>query len=108
MYGDLSLPQKPVFQYIPPIYLTLLYAPVASHFCYNAVAPGIIDTPMTDRAIGSAPNGAELKKIKGTVHPLGRLGLPLEVARTVLFLASEEASFITGAIMPVDGGYLAG
>jgi NAD(P)-dependent dehydrogenase (short-subunit alcohol dehydrogenase family) len=74
----------------------------------NAVAPGIIDTPMTDRAIGTVPNVAELKKIKGTLHPLGRLGLPLEVARTVLFLASEEASFITGAIMPVDGGYLAG
>lgn len=74
----------------------------------NAVAPGIIDTPMTDRAIGTAPNSEELKKIKGAVHPLGRLGLPLEVARTVLFLASEEASFITGAIMPVDGGYLAG
>lgn len=74
----------------------------------NAVAPGIIDTPMTDRAIGPVPNIAELKKIKGIVHPLGRLGLPLEVARMVLFLASQEASFITGATMPVDGGYLAG
>jgi NAD(P)-dependent dehydrogenase (short-subunit alcohol dehydrogenase family) len=74
----------------------------------NAVAPGIIDTPMTDRSIGVVSNVTELKKIKGTVHPLGRLGLPLEVAQTVLFLASEEASFITGAIVPVDGGYLAG
>lgn len=74
----------------------------------NAVAPGIIDTPMTDRAIGAVLNVAELKKIKGKIHPLGRLGLPLEVARTVLFLASDEASFITGAIVPVDGGYLAG
>ncbi|MFT4059526.1 MAG: glucose 1-dehydrogenase [Legionella sp.] len=82
------------------------YAPYSIRV--NAVAPGIIDTPMTDRAIGTVPNAAELKKIKGTIHPLGRLGLPLEVARTVLFLASEEASFITGAIVPVDGGYLAG
>lgn len=82
------------------------YAPYSIRV--NAVAPGIIDTPMTDRAIGMVPNIAELKKIKGTAHPLGRLGLPLEVARTVLFLASAEASFITGAIMPVDGGYLAG
>lgn len=40
--------------------------------------------------------------------PLGRLGQPLEVARTVLFLASDEASFITGATLAVDGGYLAG
>lgn len=86
--------------------MAIEYAPYSIRI--NAVAPGIIDTPMTDRAIGTVPNVAELKKIKGTVHPLGRLGLPLEVARTVLFLASEEASFITGAIMPVDGGYLAG
>jgi NAD(P)-dependent dehydrogenase (short-subunit alcohol dehydrogenase family) len=82
------------------------YAPYSIRV--NAVAPGIIDTPMTDRSIGTASNVAELKKIKGTVHPLARLGLPFEVARTVLFLASEEASFITGAIIPVDGGYLAG
>lgn len=74
----------------------------------NAVAPGIIDTPMTDRAIGAVSNVTELKKIKGKIHPLGRLGLPSEIARTVLFLASDEASFITGAILPVDGGYLAG
>lgn len=86
--------------------MAIEYAPYAIRV--NAVAPGIIDTPMTDRAIGIVPNVAELKKIKGAVHPLGRLGLPLEVAKTVLFLASEEASFITGAIMPVDGGYLAG
>ncbi|WP_131795564.1 SDR family NAD(P)-dependent oxidoreductase [Fluoribacter gormanii] len=74
----------------------------------NAVAPGIIDTPMTDRAIGAVSNVTELKKIKGKIHPLGRLGLSSEIARTVLFLASDEASFITGAILPVDGGYLAG
>lgn len=74
----------------------------------NAVAPGIIDTPMTDRALGTASDLKELKKIKGKTHPLGRLGLPYEVARTVLFLASDDASFITGTILPIDGGYLAG
>jgi NAD(P)-dependent dehydrogenase (short-subunit alcohol dehydrogenase family) len=41
------------------------------------------------------------------MHPLGRLGEPSEVASTILFLASDEASFITGAVLPVDGGYLA-
>jgi dihydroanticapsin dehydrogenase len=86
--------------------MAIEYAPYSIRV--NAVAPGIIDTPMTDRAIGTVPNSAELKKIKGAVHPLGRLGLPLEVAQTVLFLASEAASFITGAIVPIDGGYLAG
>jgi NAD(P)-dependent dehydrogenase (short-subunit alcohol dehydrogenase family) len=41
------------------------------------------------------------------MHPMGRLGEPEEVARAILFLASDDASFITGAILPVDGGYLA-
>ncbi|MGB8383950.1 MAG: SDR family oxidoreductase, partial [Dermatophilaceae bacterium] len=40
-------------------------------------------------------------------HPMGRLGEPAEVANAILFLASDEASFITGAILPVDGGFLA-
>ena len=40
-------------------------------------------------------------------HPVGRLGEPGEVAKAILFLASDEASFITGAILPVDGGFLA-
>ena len=40
-------------------------------------------------------------------HPVGRLGEPSEVASAILFLASDEASFVTGAILPVDGGYLA-
>ena len=41
------------------------------------------------------------------MHPMGRLGEPEEVAQAIAFLASDEASFITGAILPVDGGYLA-
>jgi NAD(P)-dependent dehydrogenase (short-subunit alcohol dehydrogenase family) len=41
------------------------------------------------------------------MHPMGRLGEPAEVARAIAFLASEEASFITGAVLPVDGGFLA-
>ncbi len=41
------------------------------------------------------------------MHPIGRLGEPEEVAQAIAFLASEQASFITGAILPVDGGYLA-
>jgi NAD(P)-dependent dehydrogenase (short-subunit alcohol dehydrogenase family) len=40
-------------------------------------------------------------------HPMGRLGEPSEVAKAILFLVSDEASFITGAILPVDGGFLA-
>jgi NAD(P)-dependent dehydrogenase (short-subunit alcohol dehydrogenase family) len=41
------------------------------------------------------------------MHPMGRLGEPVEVAHAIAFLASDQASFITGAVLPVDGGYLA-
>jgi len=68
----------------------------------NAVAPGPIDTERT---------GANLKELDRTVEyspskmtPLGRLGLPVEVANAVLFLASDEASYITGHTLPVTGG----
>ena len=67
----------------------------------NAVAPGTILT----EAVAELPD--EYKEPMLEAHPVGRLGQPSEVANAILFLASEEASFITGAILPVDGGYLA-
>ena len=67
----------------------------------NAVAPGIILT----EAVAELPD--EYKEPMLEVHPIGRLGEPSEVANAILFLSSDEASFITGAILPVDGGYLA-
>ena len=53
------------------------------------------------------PGGAEYLDGVRAMHPMGRLGDPAEVARAIAFLASEEASFITGAVLPVDGGFLA-
>jgi NAD(P)-dependent dehydrogenase (short-subunit alcohol dehydrogenase family) len=52
------------------------------------------------------PGGPEYLKAVKAAHPMGR-GEPSEVAKAILFLASDEASFITGAILPVDGGFLA-
>jgi NAD(P)-dependent dehydrogenase (short-subunit alcohol dehydrogenase family) len=72
----------------------------------NAVAPGTIRTERV-RALRDEPGGAEYLESIERMHPLGRLGEPDEVARAILFLASDEASFITGTILPVDGGYLA-
>ncbi len=70
----------------------------------NAVAPGPIDTAMTDRTLVGAPiTKAQLAERV----PAGRIGRPDEVARTVLWLASDDASFINGSIITIDGGIIA-
>jgi len=66
------------------------------------IAPGPIDTPMLRSATGDQWPPAIVK-----VTPLGRVGEPEEVARATLWLCSDEASYITGATLPVDGGFLA-
>jgi NAD(P)-dependent dehydrogenase (short-subunit alcohol dehydrogenase family) len=72
----------------------------------NAVAPGTIRTERV-RQLPDEPGGVEYLEAIERMHPMGRIGEPIEVARAILFLASDDASFITGAILPVDGGYLA-
>ncbi|MFJ3924109.1 SDR family NAD(P)-dependent oxidoreductase [Streptomyces sp. NPDC090022] len=72
----------------------------------NAVAPGTIRTERV-RALRDEPGGPEYLAEITDLHPMGRLGEPAEVARAIAFLASDAASFITGAVLPVDGGYLA-
>ena len=72
----------------------------------NAVAPGTIRTERVQR-LPEEPGGQEYIDEIERMHPMGRLGEPEEVAAAIVFLASDQASFITGAILPVDGGYLA-
>ncbi len=67
----------------------------------NAVGPGFIETPLLDAL------DAEMKKQLVALHPIGRLGKSEEVAELIYWLASENASFVTGSYYPVDGGYLA-
>jgi NAD(P)-dependent dehydrogenase (short-subunit alcohol dehydrogenase family) len=72
----------------------------------NAVAPGTIRTERVRKLIDE-PGGPEYLATIERMHPLGRFGEPTEVAAAIAFLASDEASFITGVVLPVDGGYLA-
>jgi NAD(P)-dependent dehydrogenase (short-subunit alcohol dehydrogenase family) len=76
----------------------------ASGVRVNAVAPGPTDTGMLDRFTGSAEHKAALT----SKVPLGRLGKPEEIARAIVFLSSDAASFVTGQIVTVDGGKTAG
>lgn len=73
----------------------------------NALVPGAIDTPMLRREAAGAPDPERQLERFGAIHPLNRLGRAEEVAEAALFLASDAASFVTGAALPVDGGLLA-
>jgi len=71
----------------------------------NAVCPGDIDTPMMDAGLAAKEvSSVEIRERLKQHIPIGRIGEPEDVADLVMFLASEAASFITGAIVPVDGG----
>ena len=71
----------------------------------NAVAPGEVDTPMFSSGRATPPTAAELQAVADEFVPMKRLAQPDEVARVVVFLASDAASYMTGAIVPVDAGY---
>lgn len=70
----------------------------------NAICPGVIRTPMVERFTASTPGAEEQLAM---TEPVGRMGTPEEVAAMALFLASDESSFVTGAALPVDGGFIA-
>ena len=70
----------------------------------NAICPGAIDTPRFRKHQGVYAEGDETARLITRAIPLGRLGAPEEIAKTALFLASDDASYISGASIPVDGG----
>jgi NAD(P)-dependent dehydrogenase (short-subunit alcohol dehydrogenase family) len=72
----------------------------------NCLCPGLIETPMTAGVF--APGMEKVRDRFVEAHQLGRAGRPEEVAAAALFLASDDASFVTGHALAVDGGFLAG
>jgi NAD(P)-dependent dehydrogenase (short-subunit alcohol dehydrogenase family) len=70
----------------------------------NAVCPAVIDTPMAERAFGDP----EVNKRVLALHPLGRFGRPAEIGEAVLWMCSDRSSFMTGQLIVLDGGMLAG
>ena len=75
------------------------------HIRVNAVSPGSIDTPGLSDLLASSETGQQRMKMISNAVPLGRLGTPDEIAKAVVFLASDDSSYITGTELFVDGGF---
>jgi NAD(P)-dependent dehydrogenase (short-subunit alcohol dehydrogenase family) len=84
----------------------ITYAP--EQIRVNAIHPGYIWTPMVENHLRATSDDLEAAKAAaGSVHPLGHMGEPDDIAWAVVYLASDEAKFVTGAEMVIDGGYTA-
>ena len=75
------------------------------HIRVNAVSPGSTDTPGLNELLASTETGLERIKMLSNTVPLGRLGKPEEIAKAVVFLASDDSSYISGTELFVDGGF---
>lgn len=73
----------------------------------NAVCPGEVNTPMLAYGRAQAPSAEDLQELAESTVPMKRLAEPVEIAKVVVFLASSDASYMTGALVPVDAGYTA-
>jgi len=70
----------------------------------NSIAPGTVETPMNIQVLERVPNPAELRRAWERMHPLGRIGQPIDIAWGALYLASDESSWVTGQCLSIDGG----
>jgi NAD(P)-dependent dehydrogenase (short-subunit alcohol dehydrogenase family) len=74
----------------------------------NCVSPGFVRTPMLERFLADQDDPAAVDSAVSARHPLGRLGKPLDIAEAFVYLLSNEARWVTGANLVVDGGLTAG
>lgn len=79
----------------------------AENIRVNAICPSFVETELTAKVISQAPHPDKVRQERIGVHPIGRLGKPEDIAGMAVYLASDESSWVTGAVFPVDGGYLA-
>jgi NAD(P)-dependent dehydrogenase (short-subunit alcohol dehydrogenase family) len=73
----------------------------------NAICPAFVETDLTAAVLRKAPDPEAMRRERISAHPIGRLGQPEDIAGMAVYLASDESSWVTGAVFPVDGGYLA-
>lgn len=83
----------------------LIYA--ADKIRVNSIHPGFIWTPMVEKHLGAMSDPEAMRKAVAELHPLGHMGEPDDIAWGIVYLASDEAKFITGAELVIDGGYTA-
>jgi len=73
----------------------------------NCICPGIVDTELVAGFVRNAPDPEAARRARQALHPLGRFGRPEDIAACAVFLASDESSWMTGAAIPLDGGFSA-
>jgi NAD(P)-dependent dehydrogenase (short-subunit alcohol dehydrogenase family) len=73
----------------------------------NAICPSFVETELTAAVMSKASDPDAVRRERISVHPIGRLGQPHDMAGLAVYLASDESSWVTGAAFPADGGYLA-
>jgi NAD(P)-dependent dehydrogenase (short-subunit alcohol dehydrogenase family) len=77
------------------------------HIRVNAICPSFVETELTAGLLAQTSDPAAVRRERTAAHPIGRLGRPEDIAGLAVYLAGDESSWVTGAIMPVDGGYSA-
>lgn len=79
----------------------------AENIRVNAICPSFVETDLTAEVLRQAPDPEAVRRERIGMHPIGRLGQPDDIAGMAVYLASDESKWVTGSVLPVDGGYLA-